>query len=277
MRRQKPTVSEAELSEFRNMIRGCITCNGTGNLCAVCANASNACRCGDNIFGEAVEKMECLDCKEPDFELSVEVAATAISTPVDKWPSNCFAISQAIKEAGLVPGGELRYGAYLGPVHEKSVFAGKPVVRHGWIEVPDAGRDYSGYVVDPTRWVFTNTRPEIAVIGANSREFEQYDIGSEVATGRGAIPAPRDADLIGRVGDRARVTQVTWPRCSHEFLKRHFGRTKSLLTGQIHWLAQRSPKQLGSITKPVYETLIKAGFKARIPIDYRHVVFKDEY
>lgn len=57
--------------------------------------------------------------------------------------------------AGLVPGGKPRYGHYHGPIAEYTMFSGRPIIRHGWIEKPDKT------IVDPTRWVFEGVDPYI--------------------------------------------------------------------------------------------------------------------
>jgi hypothetical protein len=269
-------VEEPTIASFARMINGCLTCNGTKLLCGRCGNAENACRCGGAEEGDL---MDCPDCKPPDFKLAVVQCERAIKLKAQEWPLRCFEISMMIAQAGLVPRGELRYGVYRGPVASKSPFYRRPISRHGWIEVPDKDRVGDGYVVDATRWVFTCEEPRIAVIGANSREFEQYDIGAE-ATNNELQPdqgPPQDADLLVRDGDMAQITTIRWPRVTHKFLDKHFGRHADLLLGQVWWLAHRSPTVLGSLAEPIYQTVIDAKLGGLVPIDYRQVVFKDRY
>lgn len=265
---------EEQAASLRACVGSCFICNGTQLLCGRCGDAHTACRCGGAEEGDL---MECPDCAPPEFKLAVDVVEKAIKIKAKRWPSNCFAISTAIVDAGLVPRGELRYGAYLGPIHSECPLRGGPIARHGWIEVPDGDREGSGYVVDATRWVFEHKVPYIAVIGANSREFEQYDVG---AARTEAVLHQRPAeppDETTFTGIWAEVVRVRWPKETHDLLQKHFGRASGLKYKQVHWLAHQPPAVLGSLARPVYATIRKAGHAGLIPIDYQQLVFKDQY
>lgn len=93
---------------------------------------------------------------------NVEEIARVIGSPIEEWPANCYGISQAILESGILDDHQrahgrlfLNYGKYTGTVGQGSIFAGKPRIQHGWIESPN------GHVVDPTRFVLLNASPDM--------------------------------------------------------------------------------------------------------------------
>jgi hypothetical protein len=85
-----------------------------------------------------------------------------------EWAGRCYELAQAGIKAGLVYG-KARYGHWVGPVAEDSMFHGKPVIHHGWVELPD------GSVVDPTRWEFEGKLPYIY-----HGPSDHYDVGGNL-------------------------------------------------------------------------------------------------
>ena len=97
--------------------------------------------------------------KSPPTRLpKLEECEKALGEKAEAWVARCYEISCRIVAAGLVKGVAV-YGHWLGPVHPKSHFAGKPrpFVQHGWILTDD------GEVLDPTRWVFEAAKPYLYV------------------------------------------------------------------------------------------------------------------
>ena len=100
-------------------------------------------------------------------EFAIDYVARTIKIPFKKWPGKCYEIACAILKTNIIKG-KARYGHWLGPVKEKTMFDKKPIIHHGWIECDDL-------IVDPTRWVFEGVKPYIYV-----GENDFYDIGGNV-------------------------------------------------------------------------------------------------
>ena len=65
MAKNKKTDPIPDLEQFKAMIHGCLRCNGTGELCGHCGEASNACTCGGVEEGNLVP---CSECENQDDE-----------------------------------------------------------------------------------------------------------------------------------------------------------------------------------------------------------------
>ena len=117
--------------------------------------------------------------KEKPGLLDVSRIAERIGMDFSDWPGNCYAVACQMLKCKMVKG-RPAYGNYHGPVAPSSMFFGKKVVRHGWIERAD------GMIVDPTRWVFEGVEPYIYE-GLPSME---YDEGANLLRARFARPAP---------------------------------------------------------------------------------------
>lgn len=277
MAKKKRAVTACDLAVGAAYLRslGCLRCNGTEQLCGQCADASNACRCGGADNGDL---MDCSDCTV-DFRLSIIRCEREIKILAKDWSMRCAEIANAVLLAGLVPGGENRYGSYLGQIHEMSPFhkrAGCP--RHGWLEVPLKEGYHPAYIVDPTRWVFEHTDPYIAVIPQSDRRWREYDIGGAVFKKAilGERPKPTVASLRGKQPGGKPIT-VKWPKSVHRLLDEHFGCHDKLLWGQLFWLANLPLTALGDDAEAFYRAMDAAKLGQLIPIDYRQVVLKGVY
>lgn len=189
--------------------------------------------------------------------------------PVSAWPLNCYGVSKAIYDSGLLRPFEaelghaiLCYGVYSGPVAENSPFSGKAVCRHGWIEFE------SGVVIDPTRWVFTGTEPSIAVT-----DIDNYDLAARRL--RAAVFGDRPAPTVGD-GEATLPWDVNDDEIT-EAVNEMFGAASRLAERQISkpqiiWLANLPLDILGDHAKAIYSFIGRAGFPGAIPIDNRHYV-----
>ncbi|MFI5222680.1 MAG: hypothetical protein ACHQX3_00295 [Nitrospirales bacterium] len=188
--------------------------------------------------------------------LSIQAVVEAIQIPLDSWPGNCYTIAAAMHRADLVPGGLLRYGHYLGPVAAASIFHGRPLVPHGWIEAPD------GSIVDPTRFVFEAREPYIYK-GPNN---QQYDAGGNVfrKQNEGEAPQPSGQEITLLVELPPRI----------KALLRNEGPNYTF--SQLFWLANLSLFTLADDALDVYLALIDVDLAALIPIDNRRIVLGDE-
>lgn len=208
---------------------------------------------------------------------TIQECAEAIKLPVEEWESNCYAVALAIRNAGIIKDVEPRYGHYFGYVHPDSCFGDRSLPpRHGWLEIVEEGIA-NGTIIDPTLWVFLNTPPVLAVIPPFVPEHGFYDLGGEafLAKYKGAA-IPTEAELEARGEFYSQRTYHRWPKSVRPLLRRLFGRPDRLMRGHVIYLANRGPQFLGKDAKPIYETIVAAGEKSWIPIDYRNKVLGEK-
>jgi hypothetical protein len=186
----------------------------------------------------------------------VQAVAAAIEMPITEWPGNCYAVACKVLAAGLLIGRAV-YGHYLGPIRPGTMFHGKPIVHHGWIETPD------GRIVDPTRWVFMGAAP---YIHEATSPCPDYDEGGNVWLLSRQRPAPEHDPG----SDSVEMPTAFRPLAS-SLLSRQQVQSR-LTTMEAHWLATLSLIALGDRAKPLYEALVALGFAALIPIDNRRKV-----
>ena len=172
--------------------------------------------------------------------------------PQRKWPGRCYEICCKILECHMLEG-VARYGHYLGPVKEGTMFYDRLVVQHGWIEMKD------GRIFDPTRWVFEGVEPYVYVNKNNG----DYDIGGNkyrvsimpkfppVYNANGVIPIPLPKK----------------PESFRTFAKAIFYGQDFISVEQLHWLATRPPDSLGKQAKPLFRWIKKIDQECLIPID----------
>lgn len=186
-------------------------------------------------------------------ELDIEAVATAIGVPVSKWPGNCYAIASLMVNKGYE--GSKRYGHWLGPVSEGSMFYGRAIVRHGWIEAGDV-------IIDPTRWEF-ESKPPYIWRGHDIHGY--YDAGGDSLRQWLERPAPSfdptakrvELELEGEVAD------FVYSAIKGEVIT----------IDHVFWLANLSLKTLGDFAVPVFLALKHAGYEAAIPVDnYRLIL-----
>lgn len=190
-------------------------------------------------------------------EYDPHMVAGRIGMELETWPSNCYAISCAMVERKVLKGRPV-YGNYLGEVDESSMFFGKPIIRHGWIERAD------GMLVDPTRWVFEGVEPYIYV-GPPSAE---YDEGANVLRARYARPAP--------IYDPNKQMVVVPEGPARELFSALLGMPAvraEINTEQAFWLGNMALQALGNDAQAVYTALAAMKMQVFIPVDnYRKVM-----
>lgn len=175
--------------------------------------------------------------------------AALIDQPVRTWPGRCHEIAGAALRYGAVSG-HLRYGHYLGPTAETSIWHDRQLIRHGWVELDD------GRIWDPTRWVFEAAAPYIFCGEAN----EDYDIGGNSLRAQLRGPVP--------IFDAADGRTWTLPKALLPRIQKHLTPVQENLSfNQLIWLANSSPQELGDLAKPLYLWLEDIHKRALIPID----------
>ena len=189
--------------------------------------------------------------------LSVAKVAKQIGVPVKKWPGACYFIASEMVKHKIVDG-RARYGHWLGPIAKDTMFSGRMIVHHGWVEAGDT-------IVDPTRFVFEGVKPYI-YIGPNS---QYYDIGGNKLHDamHGRDPFPRFVS-----GERSIVVPEELNYVLDVFKIEY---AKKLCISQLFWLANKPYYEFNGFAKMFYEWLIKNGFGALIPIDNKEFILGD--
>lgn len=200
--------------------------------------------------------------------LSVEDVAELIAIPLNEWPGNCFGVASKLVEA-LEWDATAVYGHYLGPIAATcTMFSPNCVTHHGWVLTKQ------GVVVDPTRWVFEDVQPSIAIYEpwvADSEELSQYDEGGEQWLRDNPKPVPafdasmKKASLLEGEGGVA-LQQFVSSYMSFASMKKE--ELTELSLNQIVWLANQPYTKLGTSAKLVYEWLVSIKRKGLIPIDF---------
>jgi hypothetical protein len=190
---------------------------------------------------------------------SAMAVAEAIGMPVESWKGNCFAVSVATLESGVLDEFQEKhgslfpaYGLYDGPLASGR----RGMNRHGWLE------SVEGHVVDPTRWVFTNEYPHLW-----AGPLEDYDLagmrlrsvyrpesapkpeGQEIALGINDPNALRAFDRV--LGD----SDVT--------------RTGRITPNRLHFLLNSPLEKLGTDAAMFISTADRLNRGVLVPIDTR--------
>jgi hypothetical protein len=199
----------------------------------------------------------------PLTKLTAKQVEALISLSLWDWPGNCMGVARQL--ASKI-GGEVCYGNWTGPIADtfpmngrrmRSVFAGRTITHHAWIELNDA-------VIDPTRWVFEGVKAYI-YYGEN----DHYDFGGNELRDQLLPPPPACGEsaredwrypdfgnAIDRVSELLRCEITLEDGCSYE---------------QLMWLANVSPKRIGLFyVREIYEALIAVDMEVAIPIDSRN-------
>ena len=178
--------------------------------------------------------------------------------PQHKWPGRCYEICCKILECHMVEG-VARYGHYLGPVKEGTLFYDRLVVQHGWIELED------GRIFDPTRWVFEGVEPYVYVNKNNG----DYDIGGNKHR---VAHSPQFPPVYHAQANMPTIPLPKKPESLVVFTKAVFYGQDFVSIEQLNWLANRPPDSLGKHVKPLFRWLNKINQKCLIPIDNWHYV-----
>ena len=201
----------------------------------------------------------------------IEEVARKICVPVEEWPGNCHSIAHSILHSGLVEG-TLRYGHYLGKVAKGTMFYGKPLIGHGWVESrmdPEVAEGCPSdiIIVDPTRWVFEGRDPYIF----QTPDFEgEYDVGGNAF--RALTMANRPVPAFNTKGKPARLPEDGIGTVMRQLLDDHVG--PDICADQMFYLANLPPRFLGGFEKDIYQWFEDQGRRAFIPIDNWQLVME---
>jgi hypothetical protein len=178
----------------------------------------------------------------------VEQVAEKIKIPWPDWPGRCHEIAYRCLKSGVVKG-KLRFGNWLGEIAAHSHFQGRPFSHHGWVVLAD------GQIWDPTQWAFLGYFSYIYVGPSD----ERYDSGGNALRKLLRRPPQKTGRRIKIDG----LDVVKW-----------FGRRKALYLGELGWLANLSPEELGNARK-MYSWLKRSGFQSWVPVDNWTMVMEE--
>lgn len=190
-------------------------------------------------------------------ELKILRAIERVAGPSYLWSGRCHEIATAAVGNHIISG-KVRFGHWTGPVSMWSIFSGRLIVQHGWIELDDGG------IIDPTRFVFEDEEPYI-YIGEN----DHYDAGGNLWILSHEKPPPKKSTVIGE-----KMFVLDLPIDVAMWLTDRNHDDDAYSMSECFWLANLSLTTLGEHAKKVYDALINADLGALIPIDNREIIIE---
>lgn len=190
---------------------------------------------------------------------AASVVAEAIGMPVESWRGNCFAVSVATLESGVLDEFQEKhgslfpaYGMYDGPLASGR----RGINRHGWLE------SIEGHVVDPTRWVFTNEYPHLW-----AGPLDDYDLaGMRLRSVYRSDTAPKSEGQRIALGINDPHVLRAFDRVLGD---REVSRTGMITTNRLHWLLNSPLEKLGTDADMFVKTADRLQKGVLVPIDTR--------
>jgi hypothetical protein len=189
--------------------------------------------------------------------------------PTESWKGNCYGVAEALLQSGLLQPVidqfgliQATYGQYFGVVLKGNQFSGKPLIRHGWLELEE------GIVIDPTYWVFVNEEPELRVCDVGDYDMAARRLRSIALKDHDAPEFKAEDGVV-----RWSVNDPGVTKAVHELLGEQSRVKEGLITAnQARWLGNRPLSELKKSAAPIYRALDMLGFRAFIPLDNRRYV-----
>nr|WP_250808124.1 hypothetical protein [Neorhizobium tomejilense] len=183
----------------------------------------------------------------------------AIGIPVSKWRGNCFAISVAALESGVLDDFQEKhgvlvpaYGMYDGPLAEGK----RRFNRHGWLE------STAGHVVDPTRWVFTEDYPHLW-----AGSIDDYDLGGmRLRAAHRPYKAPLPEGEQIRLGINDPNQLAAFDRLLGD---RTVSQSGMISVNRFHWVLTSPLETLGYDADMFVKVADRLGRGGLVPVDTR--------
>lgn len=189
----------------------------------------------------------------------IQKVAKVIDLPIEQWAGNCYSVACAIVKAKIVRG-KARYGIYGGYISKDSIFAGREIVHHGWVERHTT-------LVDPTRWVFECAEPYIYV---GPKDNPDYDFGSNRLRKMMLKPPPK----FDSKKNHWKVPKHLQPFVHLMLGEQSFGNV--VCAWQMMWLASLPLDMLEDKAEALYRWIIDdVKVPSFIPVDNRDFVLGD--
>ncbi|MBY3433039.1 hypothetical protein HFN89_02445 [Rhizobium laguerreae] len=209
----------------------------------------------DDVVHEARRTTSRLQLDLPE----ASAVAEAIGMPVESWRGNCFAVSVATIESGVLDEFQEKhgslfptYGIYDGPLASGR----RGMNRHGWLE------SVAGYVVDPTRFVFTNEYPHLW-----AGPLDDYDLaGMRLRSAYRPQSAPKSEgqQLVLGINDPHALRAFDRVLGDDEV-----SRTGMITANRLHWLLNAPLETLGTDAAMFIKTADRLQRGVLVPIDTR--------
>lgn len=194
----------------------------------------------------------------------------AVGIPITNWPGKCSLIASALLEHAQahpigafkdLADGKYIYAHYLGPVHKKSRFHGNLFSHHAWIRVGNT-------IVDPTRWAFDQPeKPYMHVGPASDPDYDEEQHSAKAFIRQDAPPFnPDDRPCALPTENREALASLCENFLGTDPYQTQNGKVS---VGQIFYLANLPPSQLGGSKETLHNWLISVGHESAIPFDYQ--------
>jgi hypothetical protein len=213
-------------------------------------------------------------------DLTIKKVEQAIGLKADRWAGKCYELAWCIAKRYKMLDGTPVYGHWIGAVHPDSYWAlraGTGFIQHGWVLLPD------DRILDPTRWAFENKEPYLW-LGKNDGSYDEGGnrLRKRFYTDR---PCPRPkADTMDEEDDTRQLC-LTLSMDAQLHLWLYSGRVLSEPWGsrgywvefeQLFWVANAPFMDLEPHAREIYQAIINVKQAALIPIDNRHMAFREE-
>jgi hypothetical protein len=183
----------------------------------------------------------------------------AIGTPAQKWRNNCFAVSVAALESGILDKYQEKHGVLVPTygMYEGPLASGKRSFnRHGWLE------SRQGHIVDPTRWVFTEEYPRLW-----AGSIDDYDLGGMRLRSMHRPPrppAPSGEDIHLGINDPGRL--AVFDRMLGD---RSVSTTGRIADNRLHWAMTAPLEHMGDDAEWMIAVADRLGRGGIVPLDTR--------
>lgn len=211
--------------------------------------------CGDEFCEDHSDefrgKRVCDLCLDRLTQYRVSTLEAAIGIPAENWKGRCHEISSLmLKHYRPKIEAKLCYGMFVGNIASTGYFGGHPISRHGWLKAKD------GMIIDPTRWVFEDVKPYIYYGFDN----EEYDFGANEVRRSIRVPFPK-------LDKERSIPFSELPKAVQAICKPYTKKQKVIGIGQLLWMANLTPVELGKDIKKFYQYLIDTNRGGFVPCD----------
>ena len=130
--------------------------------------------------------------------------------------------------------------------------------QHSWTKVQIPDNDIE-FIIDPTQWVFTGADPSLSIVDANDN---RYDVGGY------ATKQLLYGKMIYFPDRKGKLTETKFSNSTKKWLSTKADRDWSLWSNdEMFSLANMDPRTMDGHQKEIFNTIVKQGKKAFIPLE----------